>query len=269
MSASTPSLQRPAVHAAGSSGEVPRWIRWLVQLTRHVLDPIVLLRRAPMPIGETLVPLSADDVERLSDSMRERLATLEHALTSLGFSPPVRGTNTAFQNIRSCFSLLEHPADGGLAFILVTRGDFIGTKAMMTFRSDFDDGVQLYTTNSSVVARTPTRPGVEGARFPSIADARELYGIHRFCVAQRASRAKPIAMSRGADPLAFQAREADEVHSFWVSRGYYAVVQGPALRFTIRGAILSAWRGLFPWKQMTVWRNAWKASRVVAEFRKR
>ena len=268
MSASTPSLARSAIHASGNE-DVPRWVHWLVQLTRHVRDPLVLLRRTPVPIGETLLPLSADDVQRLSDSMRERLATLEHGLTSLGFSPPVRGTNTAIQNIRSCFSLFEHPADGALAFILVSRGDYIGTKSVLSFRSDFEDGIQLYTTNSTVIARTPTRPEIEGTRFPAIEDPRELYEIHRFCVAKRTKHAALIPRSRGGDPLAFQTQETGEVQSFWVSRGYYEVVQGPALRFTTRGAILSAWRGLFPWKHITSWRNTRKANRVLAEFRRR
>ena len=264
MSATSPSIAHP-VQSGGN--EIPRWVHWLVQLTRHVWSPFALYRKAPMFVGEHLVPLGADDVQRLPDTMRERLATNDHALTTLGFSPPLRGANNAITNIRSCFSLVEHPRDGALAFVLVTQGAHVGVSAVVTFRNDFADGCQMYTSNSGSVPRTPTRPMVDGVRFPATVDVRELYEIHRFRVSERARGSAVVPLTRGSDPLAYQSNESQEVHEFWVSAGYYDLVEGPALRFTVKGAILASWRGLFPWKQITVARNARKASAVVARRR--
>jgi len=220
-----------------------------------------------MYIGDHLVPFGADEVQRLSDLMRERLATNDHALSTLGFSPPVRGANTAITNIRSCFSLVEHPRDGALAFVLVMQGTHVGVSAVVTFRNDFADGCQMYTSNSRSVPRTPTRRMIDGIRFPAVQDARELYEIHRFRVSERARKTPVVPLTRGSDPLAYQSKESHEVHEFWVRAGYYDLIDGPALRFTVKGAILASWRGLFPWKQITVSRNARKASRVLARRR--
>ena len=263
-------MAHSAQAAPANGGEVPRWIHWLVQLTRHFWSPFVLLRKAPMPIGDHLVALSADDVQRLPDAMRDRLATNEHALISLGFSPPFRGSNNAIANIRSTFSLFEHPRDRTLAFVLVTQGPHVGTVAAVSFRSDFADGRQMYTGNSGTVPRTPTRPQVDGLRLAGTYDVKALYDVHRFRVAERAREVAVAPLTRGHDPLAFQAAESREVHDFWVHSGYYERVDGPtpSLRFTPRGAILASWRGLFPWKQFTVWRQSRKAQAVLDRMRR-
>lgn len=260
MSATSPSIAHPA-QAGGE--EIPRWIHWLVSLTKHFWSPFVLYRKAPMSIGDRLVPLGAEDVQRLSDAIRERLATNDHALATLGFSPPVRGANHAIANVKSCFSLVEHPRDGTLAFVLVTQGAHVGTSAVVTFRTDFADGWHMYTSNSSIVPRMPPRPAIDGVRFPGMQDVRELYELHRFRAAERARRVPAVSMTRGNDPLEFQRQESREVYDFWVQAGYYGLVDGPAIRFTAKGAILAAWRGLFPWKQITTWRNAGKASAIL------
>ena len=265
MSVTSPSIAHPA---QPGGEEVPRWIHWLVHGTRHVWSPFVLYRKAPMPIGEHLVPLAADDVQRLPDAMRERLAANDHALATLGFSPPVRGLDQAITNVRTCFSLVEHSRDGALAFVLVTQGPHVGTSAIVTFRSDFADGWQLYTSNSGVIPRLPSRPRIDGVRFADVHDVRELYELHRFRVAERAKTSAMVPLSRGSDPLAYQSMESEEVHEFWVRAGYYDRVTGPALRFTVKGAIFASWRGLFPWKALTEWRNARKASGILRRARR-
>jgi hypothetical protein len=265
MSATSPSIAQPA-QAGGE--EIPRWIHRLVRLTSHLWSPFALYRKAPMPISDHLVPLGADDVQRLSDAMRERLATNEHALATLGFSPPFRGANHAIANIRACFSLVEHPKDGALAFVLVTQGAHVGTSAVVTFRTDFADGWHVYTSNGGMIPRTPNRPQIDGVRFAGMQDVRELYELHRFRVAERARGVPTVSLTRGNEPLAFQAQESREVHDFWVRAGYYDLVDGPALRFTVKGAILASWRGLFPWKQITTWRNAAKASAILGRARR-
>jgi hypothetical protein len=268
MSATSPSVAQPAQSSSGGDRKAPLWVQWVVKLTRPLWNPVVLYRKAPMPIGEVLSPLDADDAERLPAAIRERLATCEHALMAMGFSPPVRGTNTSLANIRSCFSLFEHAKDRSLAFVLVMQGAHVGTSAVVSFRTDFADGTQLYTSNSASIPRMPTRPKVKGTRFTTLKNTSELYDIHRFCVAERAKRSAVVNLTRGPDPLAYQMQEARDAHEFWVRRRYYDVVDGPALRFTVRGAILASWRGLFPWKQLTEWRNARRASGVLARRRR-
>ena len=125
--------------------------------------------------------------------------------------------------------------------------------------------MQMYTSNYRGVARTPSRNNVDGTRFPDISDVGELYDIHVKRVAERAQKIKTVPLTRGADPLAFQEAETRDIQKFWVSKGYYRIVDGDKYQMTLLGGHLSAWRGLSPWRTIT----EWKADRKTAAIRRR
>jgi hypothetical protein len=84
--------------------------------------------------------------------------------------------------------------------------------------------------------------------FPNIDDAAELYAIHRFRVREQSRSVVHVPMTRGDDALAFQERDNARTREHWIRRGYYRRVGNDTLRYTLRGALLSAWRGMFPWR---------------------
>jgi hypothetical protein len=261
-----PARQRPR-EVGDAFADLPALLRWSLQVGRYVSEPLALMRSVPTPTTNTLATLGPEDEQRLPAALREYMADAERGLANLGFGPPVRAANLAAADIRSCVTFLEHPADGSLGFIAVWAGEHVGLAASATFRTDFADGAQLLTSNFQALLRTPSRPNVLGARFPDVHDAAELYDIHRFRVAERRRTVDTVPLTRGADVLAFEAREAQEVYDFWVKKGYYRRVDGDAIQFTRRGAALAAWRGLFPWRHVTKWRNGRDAARVMRRYR--
>ena len=228
---STPISRQPH-RRAGEDPSLPAAVRWYLLVTRYVRDPLTLRRRAPTSTVRQLASLGLEDEARMAPPLLAYLSDCERSLRALGFAEPVRGINRSHRNLRSCFSLVEHPADGAIGYILVAEGMRIGGRlyATVTFRNDFADGVQLATTNSQTTPRAPRRPRIETAHFRDVHDAAALYELHRFRVAERARRVAVVPLTRAPDPIAFQEREAAEVYEFWVRKGYYERVGWEAIR---------------------------------------
>lgn len=244
---------------------LPADLRWYLKLSAYVRDPITLRRKAPLNTAVRYAALGSEEEARMAPALLEYMHGCERALAALGFAPPVRGINSIQPNLRSCFSLLEHPESGTIGFVLVAENaKFEGRyAATATFRTDFADGAQLVTSNSQRVSRTPARPKVEAMRFPEIHDAAALYELHRFRVSARARRVTPVRLTRGPDPISYEERQAATVFDHWVKRGYYERVGPDALRFTRRGAVLASLRGLFPWRQLTDARHRRRAQALL------
>jgi hypothetical protein len=214
-------------------------------------------------------PLSIEDERALAAALREYRDAAERELAAVGFGAAVRGRSRHFASIDSCFSLLEHPADGALGLVSIIRGKKLNTlRATMIFQSSFANGVALTTSNSVSVPRTPPRTGFDSIRFPWIHDGAQLYDVHRFRVTEYAGTATPIPMTRGTDPFAYQEQESARTFEHFVRCGYYRMVTEGMLRHTVGGAILSAWRGMFPWRQISEHMMMRKAMAVVERRRR-
>jgi hypothetical protein len=227
------------------------------------MDPVVLMRGGPKPAGGLYVRLAAEDEARVSPQLLEFLARVEQALVSRGFATPLRATNEISVDVKSLVTLLEHPGDAAIAYCLISVGKHTGVSVAATIRSDFADGVQLYTSNSRTIQRMPPRPEVDAAQFPDVRDAGALYDIHRARVLERAKSVATVPLTRGPDPLAYQDHEARAIQAFWVRKGYYRWADGDKIDRVWRGAILSAWRGLYPWKQITEGKSARKRAAIT------
>ena len=235
-------------------------------LARYWLEPVALHGMAPKDTGTTLAPLGIDEEQRLRAELREYLDESERALALVGFDTPFRALNGGVRNVASVVSLLEHPGHHVLAFVMVSTGQHTGMHATVTFHNAFVDGVELWTSNSRQRMRTPRQSHRRGVRFASLENPRALYDIHRFRIEERA-RAVPVApLSRGSNPLAYQTREAEQTFEFWVGRGLYRR-DGNRLRITWRGAFSAAWRGLFPWAQITDALERRETDAVLARYR--
>jgi hypothetical protein len=233
--------------APGSPAEgTPLLIALVRGVVRYVRDPAVLLRVGPKPIGSTLVRLPDTGDKRMHAVVCSALDAAERNLVARGFAPPVRAANSLAPTLASCVSLVEHPLDGSTGFIMLSLSKQRGASMMAAFATRFEDGWKVTTSNSGTVLRTPSRPKVDNARFTAVRDIGALYDIHRRRVAERARETRVVPTTRGADPIAYEDREAREGHAVWIRKGYYRAVGSDQLQLTRLGATLAAWRGLFP-----------------------
>lgn len=255
----------PAAAAAPApeAGGTPALLALINALIMYVRGPIALSRTAPKPRGVHLTLLPGGEDERLPAILREATTSAERDLIARGFAPPLHAVNNISAKITSCVSLLEHPADGTTGFISTSVSAWAGASMTATFATRFADGWTLTTSNFPSVLRTPSRPKIDGARFAAVSDLGALYDIHRARVAERAKTVRVVPTSRGADPIAFEDRESREVQAFWVKKRYYRYLDGDRFQMTGLGATLAAWRGMFPWKQLTLWNHDRKARAIL------
>jgi hypothetical protein len=239
-------------------------------VTRYVRGPQVLLRSKPLYIESARTVARAEE-HRIHPCVRESIATLEMAVMSAGFGAPHRVTHGNPAELRSVGALLEHAGTGDLANIVcIVSGtaEIPRLTRTITFLTEFTDGHRLYTSNSGATVMWPSQPGHDTVRFTGVDDARELYALHRFRVEQRARTVPVLPSTRGAteaERLAYSDREAQAFQRHLIQIGY----REPApdgLRHTARGATLTAWRTMWPWKQ---WTDATHRRRARAVMRAR
>jgi hypothetical protein len=240
------------------------------KVTRYVRGPRVLLRSRPLHIESTRTVARAEE-HRIHPCVRESIATMEMAVMSAGFGAPHRITHGDPAELRSVGALLEHAGTGDLATIVCVlsgTGDAPKLIRTITFVTEFADGHRLYTTNATATMMWPPQPGHDAIRFARVDDARELYALHRVRVEGRAHTVPALPATRGAtetERLAYTDRESQAFQRHLIQIGY----REPApdgLRHTVRGATLSAWRTMWPWKQ---WTDATHYRRARAVMRAR
>lgn len=244
----------------------PRSPGLFASIPRYVRDPIILSRMGPKPGDANRVVLPSLDDAVMPEILREYLRMSEKRLTAGGFRPPVYTRSREDRNLASVASLFEHPDDYALGFTLVSVAKNGNVTAVTSFMSYFADGWRVSTSNSSTVLRTPSQPKMDGARFCDLLDTRALYEIHRRRVRERVAKVDIVPKTRGADPLAFVNDEARKTHAHWIRKGYYKLVDGDRIQLTALGAMFSAWRGLYPWKQFTERRMDRKSAAILARL---
>ena len=239
-------------------------------VTRYVNGPQILLRSKPLRI-EAARTVARTEEYRIHPCVRESIAVMEMAVMSAGFGAPHRITHGSPAELRSVGALLEHAATGDLANIVCIVSGATETPKLtrtITFVTEFTDSHRLYTTNSGTTVMWPPPPGHDVVRFTGVDDARELYALHRFRVERRARTVPPLPTTRGAteaERLAYIDRESQAFQRHLIQIGYREP-SPDGLRHTVRGATLTAWRTMWPWKQ---WTDATHRRRARAVMRAR
>jgi hypothetical protein len=206
------------------------------------------MRAAPRRRGAQLSIVEAS-TDGIPEARRDYLRQADAALVARGFLPATYVESDRVRSTKIRVALVEHPIDGAIGAIMVVVPTNRPFKEMATFENRFADGWRISTSNSAVPLRTPLRRHVDGANFLAVRAIGALYSIHQARVVERSRPVVPV--SREGDPIGFQDREAREIQDFWVAKGYYRYVDEDWLQVTRRGAVLSAWRGLFPWTMWT------------------
>jgi hypothetical protein len=229
----------------------------------------VLKRSRAKRHGAGFLPLTTEQEARIAPYLLEDLTEIEQTLAERGFSSRFRVGMALTDETTRIATLFENPSDGTLGFVIVNATQHSGVSRTTTFETHFADGITLYTSNSANILRTPPRATARSISFAGITDVARIHDIHRFRVQERSVTVATTPRTRAPDPIAYTDAETLEVHDHWIARGYYRRTADGMLAMTWRGAFLSAWRGLFPWKQISESRNARQAAAVLQSMRLR
>ncbi len=180
-------------------------------------------------------------------------------MIALGFCEPHRTTDRTTYPLPAVGSSLEHPRFGDQATIVAMKPPAeLGSSEpiySIAFDSEFVDGKTLLTSNVRMPRFWPDPRHVDHIRLPYVTEPAQLYRLHRMRVIERREKFAQKKIVRGKTPeqrLVFIKRRHIDLYKHLVHSRYHRRTPG-GLRLTIRGAMLTAWRQVFPWRNLDQW----------------
>jgi hypothetical protein len=241
------------------------WRFWLA----YVRAPWVLYRENVIPPDRTRT-LDAVYHEPIDQELLAYLELTERRMMALGFCEPHRTTDRTTYPLPAVGSSLEHPRFGDQATIVAMRPpkelDTRDPMYSIGFDAEFVDGVTLLTSNVQMPRFWPDPRKIDHVRIPYVTDPAVLYRLHRLRVIARRADVAQKKIVRGKTPeqrLVFIKRRHIDLYKHLVHSRYHRRAAG-GLRLTIRGAVLTAWRQVFPWRNIDQW---WLRRRARAVIR--
>ena len=235
----------------------------------YVRAPWVLYRVNVIPPDRTrtLDPVYHEPIDQ---ELLAYLELTERKMMALGFCEPHRTTDRMTYPLPAVGSSLEHPRFGDQATIVAMRPPAeLGTRDPLysiAFDAEFVDGVTLLTSNVQMPRFWPDQRKVDHVRIPHVTDPAVLYRLHRLRVIARRADVAQKKIVRGKTPeqrLVFIKRRHIDLYKHLVHSRYHRRTAG-GLRLTIRGAMLTAWRQVFPWRNIDQW---WLRRRMMSVLR--
>jgi hypothetical protein len=243
---------------------------WLTRFYAcYVRAPWVLYRENVIPPDRTrsLDPVHSEPIDQ---ELLAYLELTERKMMALGFCEPHRTTDRTTYPLPAVGSSLEHPRFGDQATIVAMRPpEAFDTREPMFsigFDAEFVDGVTLLTSNVQMPRFWPDPRKLDHVRIPHVTDPAVLYRLHRLRVIARRADVAQKKIVRGKTPeqrLVFIKRRHIDLYKHLVHSRYHRRTAA-GLRLTIRGAVLTAWRQVFPWRNIDQW---WLRRRARAVIR--
>ena len=245
------------------------WVRWFI--VHYVVLPVRLYRSNVIDARDRTRTIEPAYPEPMEPEVARHLEESERSLLALGFVDPHRTTDQLTVPLTSVGCTLEHSKSGDHVLIIAicsTAGLTRRFNGELSFSAEFVDGVRLCTSNIRTARYWPDAPKVEHVRFTDVTEVDELYRLHRARVEARRATVPQKSVSRGRTPeqrLVHTKRLALDFRKHLVRCGYRRRTPG-GLRPTVRGALFSAWRHVFPWRHIDAWslrRRARAAARLA------
>lgn len=236
----------------------------LTLASKHVLGPVMVRAKSSLPANREFDELPADyPLLRLPPGFPPKL----YALEGLGFSLVRHLVSRPDQTqLRMLVSLLinqETKAMATIVSISVPAGTKRITNDFMEFSTEFEDGFEVNTLNSSTVNVFHWVPERAIVKVPQVKDVSDLCLVHSHMVAQQANR-RAVLPPEGHEVEHFRA-SFEKCMAQQVARGYFFLDgSNQRYRHTWVGAIRSTWRLLWPAKQILEQRQV-RAGRLIAE----
>jgi hypothetical protein len=234
-----------------------------------VLGPIVLRAtfRYKAKVNPQLISLEA-----LPSEVREFMTPRMPGITALGFElVGYVNLGSLAPKTEAYMALLSNSRTLEWADVSVVKSA-TKLKGYTEFITRCSDDSQVDTnTNSTAPVLFPS-PSYHVFRFPQIKDAFTLYRAHRMLVQEKIGGSRPELPAKGQE-LSELKRRLERYGPRQQECGYmYAEADGQSFRLTWKGAILGAWRSIWP---ISVLRGWWMQNRSevrlksmgVAEYR--
>jgi hypothetical protein len=208
-----------------------------------LLGPIVL--RATFKFKAKLDPQFVS-LESLPPDVGQFMKPRVAAIAGLGFEPVgYINLGTMAGSTQSFMALLNNSRTLEWADVSVAK-----TTKQMRGYSEFitrcSDDAQVDTNTSATPPVLSPWPAYHVFRFPQIKDAFTLYRVHRMLVQQNTGGSRPELPPKGQE-LAELKRRLERYGVRQQERGYmYLDPTGEYFRLTWKGAVLGAWRSIWP-----------------------
>ena len=216
-----------------------------------VFAPIVLRIqfRYRAKVDPRVVPL-----EELPAEVREFLEPRVASLASWNFDlVAYLSVGSIASGAKAFMALLSNPHTGEWADV-----SFVVSKAKsagyMEFITRCSEEMQIDTNTNSAASVLFPLPQYHVFRFPQIHDVYTLYRVHRMLVTQITHGALPVLPPPGQE-VAELKRRLERYGPWQQKHGYmYFGADGENYRLTWKGAILAAWRAIWPVPLFRGWR---------------
>ena len=180
-----------------------------------------------------------------------------YELEALGFSLIAHLSSASGARAHTIVSLLTNPVSKTMASVAsivpLVPGAFPVVTTFVEFTTEFEDGSEINTLNNPTVRIFYDVPKKTIIKIPHLKDMYRLYQVHLYLIGQMKSRAVlPDAGTEGAHfSASFEGSLAQQVEL-----GFYSLDEAAErYRHTWRGAIRTAWRLLWPAKQILEYRQ--------------
>lgn len=227
----------------------------LMVLAPYWLGPITIKFKQSRPVSPQGMEPVADPAS-LSSQLAAFVRGSRSVLEALGFR------NFATLRQGSGVVLLAETGSGTVATALAIQKPDGSLHALLGFTTRLAGGAKIRTSNSPLPAITPAPAGESRIRLPAEQNAGRLYALHSRRVDEALATGKRIDRLSIGDPVAYQHQEELSSLAQFVASGYWRR-SGDRLTLTWKGAFLSAWRLLPPWRGITQRRDErWAAARA-------
>ena len=226
-----------------------------------VLGPIVLRLtfRYKAKVNPQLVSLEA-----LPNDVREFMTPRLPGITALGFQPVgYVSLGSIAPNTQAYMALLSNAQTLEWADVSLVKSP-TKMKGYIEFITHCSDESQVDTNTNSIAPVLFPSPTYHVFRFPQIKDAFTLYRAHRMVAQEKLGGSRAVLPGEGQE-LNELKRRLERYGPRQQERGYmYLERDGQAYRLTWKGAILGAWRSIWPISLVRGW---WMQNRSEVRLR--
>jgi len=226
-----------------------------------LLGPIIL--RATFRFKAKLNPQLVSP-ESLPPDVRQFMTPRVSAIAGLGFEPVgFINLGTMASGTQSFMALLSNSRTLEWADVSVVKSSK-QMKGYTEFITRCSNDAQVDTNTNATAPVLFPWPSYHVFRFPQIKDAFTLYRVHRMLVQQNTPGSRPELPPKGQE-LAELKRRLERYGVRQQQRGYmYLDPTGEYFRLTWKGAILGAWRSIWP---ISMLRNLWMQGQSQTRLR--
>lgn len=199
----------------------------------------------------------------------ERLQSLIPQLKNLGFEfLGCYDLGELGAHTDTIVALFSHPITNDYASFVLSSASHL-RDIYLEFSADFSSGMRLETNNNGILPLTPDPKSTLVFRFPEMKEPGALYRLHRQLIEKHAAGAWAKLEAKGQE-IQRWARTAENHGPRLAEMGYMQLTDGSEqYQLTWKGAILMAWKGLWPtsWVRQWLYRQAMRAELRSLEVR--